>query len=313
MCPADEAALQAEIFAPNCASSGCHGAQAPAAGLDLVSPGLASRVAHLDALGCAGHPLVVPGDPASSFLVDKIANDMPACGVRMPVGRPALSAEDTECVRRWIASMESSSPDGGTSDAGLRCPVGLTACGTTCVDTDFDRANCGSCGNACGATDLCAGGSCAGECPVGTTDCGGGCVNTMTSSRHCGACGNACALGAACVDGACNCGPRATFSADVLPIFAASCANMSCHSGMRPAAEMSLEAASAYAALVNVATTCRELDRVEPGAPDKSYLVNKLLGVDMCGGTQMPSRGAALPADQMDKIISWICHGAAND
>jgi hypothetical protein len=46
--------------------------------------------------------------------------------------------------------------------------------------------------------------------------------------------------------------------------------------------------------------------RVAPGAPDSSYLIAKLTGVNMCSGERMPRGGAALPAAQIDTIRSWI-------
>ncbi len=53
--------------------------------------------------------------------------------------------------------------------------------------------------------------------------------------------------------------------------------------------------------------------RVDPGHPESSYLVNKLTGVDICAGTQMPARGTSLSSAQLDLIRGWICQGAANN
>jgi hypothetical protein len=41
-----------------------------------------------------------------------------------------------------------------------------------------------------------------------------------------------------------------------------------------------------------------------------SYLINKLLGVDMCTGTQMPKADQSLAADDIQRISDWICQGA---
>lgn len=54
------------------------------------------------------------------------------------------------------ASSEASS-DAGTSDA-IAC---AHPCNGACVDTAFDRNNCGACGNACTASQFCNGGVCA--------------------------------------------------------------------------------------------------------------------------------------------------------
>jgi len=61
------------------------------------------------------------------------------------------------------------------------CGTGLTICGTGCVDTKTNNANCGACGNACSATRSCQAGQCI--CPSGYTDCSGECVNTQIDVR----------------------------------------------------------------------------------------------------------------------------------
>jgi hypothetical protein len=101
----------------------------------------------------------------------------------------------------------------------------------------------------------------------------------------------------------------------VQPIFTASCATQGCHTGARPAESLSLAAGSSYAALVNVpaASGCTSMVRVSPGATAKSYLVNKLTGVGICTGTQMPKTGSSLPAAQIAIISGWICEGAPNN
>lgn len=54
---------------------------------------------------------------------------------------------------------------GGTAGAGGIGGAGgviceFTICPTGCVDVDTDDQNCGSCGNTCDETDVCAGGIC---------------------------------------------------------------------------------------------------------------------------------------------------------
>lgn len=46
------------------------------------------------------------------------------------------------------------------TDAGPACESELTECGGDCVDTQTDLAHCGSCDNACAATDVCREGAC---------------------------------------------------------------------------------------------------------------------------------------------------------
>ena len=52
---------------------------------------------------------------------------------------------------------------------------------------------------------------------------------------------------------------------------------------------------------------------VTPGDVSKSYLENKLTGIGMCSGSQMPKAGSSLPAADLAKIRAWICSGAKND
>jgi hypothetical protein len=84
---------------------------------------------------------------------------------------------------------------------------------------------------------------------------------------------------------------------------------------MKPKEGLALDATKAYAELVNVtASQCggqRKL--VAPGSPSSSYLLQKLLNVDVCTGTQMPKAGQSLPQKQIDAISSWICSGAPNN
>ncbi|HEX7941708.1 MAG TPA: hypothetical protein VF488_07865 [Gemmatimonadaceae bacterium] len=70
-----------------------------------------------------------------------------------------------------------------------------------------------------------------------------------------------------------------------------------------------------YQALVNVVVADCSDQRVivKPGDPSASYLVNKLLGVNLCSGARMPLQGTPLSDADMAKIEAWICQGAANN
>ncbi|HXI59834.1 MAG TPA: hypothetical protein VNO55_27390, partial [Polyangia bacterium] len=82
--------------------------------------------------------------------------------------------------------------------------------------------------------------------------------------------------------------------------------------GAKPAAGLSLASGSAYASLVSVpsSSSCTSLVRVAPGAVPQSYLMNKLLDVGVCSGTQMPKTGSSLSAAELNAISGWICEGA---
>lgn len=105
-----------------------------------------------------------------------------------------------------------------------------------------------------------------------------------------------------------------SFAGAVQPILTASCANAGCHSGPNPAQGLPLGAGKSYAKLVNVVTSeCSDgRKRVLPGQPSQSYLIEKLMGVNMCFGTVMPKSGA-LSSAQIQTISNWICAGAPNN
>lgn len=139
------------------------------------------------------------------------------------------------------------------------------------------------------------------------------CLEDWITGR--GACGNTCAVGQTCVSGACTCSPvSVSYSANVQPIFTAHCNNAGCHSGPSPASGLSLAAGTSYSKLVNVtATECMDgRKRVLPGQPSVSYLVDKVMGVDLCFGTAMPKTGMISQAE-IQTITNWICAGAQNN
>ncbi|MGE0784866.1 MAG: MopE-related protein [Sandaracinaceae bacterium] len=82
---------------------------------------------------------------------------------------------------------------------GLECDAGFASCDDASPDCEqslVSHEHCGSCGHACGATELCAlsAGSprCVSSCAFGQTACGGACVDLMTDPLHCGSCTMAC-------------------------------------------------------------------------------------------------------------------------
>ena len=97
--------------------------------------------------------------------------------------------------------------------------------------------------------------------------------------------------------------------AQVSEIFAVSCAFSGCHSGGEPAGDLSLEGDFA-ARIVGVDSGQRpDFKLVDPGNPDKSYLLIKVRGDDEMVSQQMPP-GNPLPAEQVEIIRAWIASGA---
>ena len=370
-CEPTLASIQANIFAPSCARSGCHAASSPAGGLDLASSGVEARLVDQSSSTCTGL-LVASGSPETSVLFEKLSAATPSCGVRMPVGG-SLTAAEIACVGAWIASLPNgcetcggascvdvlsdalhcgdcttTCPSGSTCDAGSCACAAGELCADGCFETISDPDHCGDCTTSCTPAMVCSLSNCSATCDGALTNCSGACIDTTSDASHCGdcttacgpggscvgsacqcpgspdpetdpnncgTCGNVCAPGQSCAAGVCTCaGGSVSFSAAVQPILTASCANAGCHSGALPKAGLRLTAGNAYQALVGVtAGECNDgRKRVLPGDPSQSYLVDKLLGVDLCSGTRMPKL-AALPAASIETIASWICSGAPDN
>jgi len=127
------------------------------------------------------------------------ANNCGGCGVRCSFANAAATCAAGSCA------LGACNP--GFADCDMNAANGCEA------STNTDNANCGGCGRACAAGQVCAAGVCTTTCGAGTTNCSGACVNTATDPRHCGACARVCALpnvatnactGGGCVVGGCT-------------------------------------------------------------------------------------------------------------
>jgi len=94
-----------QIFMTKCAS--CHGGPTGMAGFDVVSPNIGVRLSNADAktTDCLGEKLIDPTTPDKSVVYTKLlAAQPPRCGLAMPPpGAGTITAEETECVRQWVA------------------------------------------------------------------------------------------------------------------------------------------------------------------------------------------------------------------
>ena len=88
----------------------------------------------------------------------------------------------------------------GTGGSGgvSACPTGTERCGGACVSTADAGQNCGKCGHACAAAEVCVAGACC------ASVCTGKCVDLQTDGSNCGKCGVGCQANEACIAGACN-------------------------------------------------------------------------------------------------------------
>ncbi|ACG72206.1 conserved hypothetical protein [Anaeromyxobacter sp. K] len=109
-----------------------------------------------------------------------------------------------------------------------------------------------------------------------------------------------------------------TFSSIAENVLVPRCATTACHSGNPPpTAPTSLDRELAYGQLVDVASMqAPALMLVEPGAPERSYLVLKLRGTAGDAGgvpTPMPTGDTLLDEAEIQAIEAWIAVGAPND
>jgi hypothetical protein len=91
----------------------------------------------------------------------------------------------------------------GSGDTETTCDVGQTDCNGVCVSVGSDILNCGTCGLACAAGQICSAGLC--TCSPGHAACGGQCVDVTGNAQNCGGCGMACTAGQQCLAGSCQC------------------------------------------------------------------------------------------------------------
>lgn len=105
-----------------------------------------------------------------------------------------------------------------------------------------------------------------------------------------------------------------SFSKDLLPVFQRNC--LACHVTGEEQGNLALMPGKAYASLVGVPALYGSLARVEPGAPERSYLMRKLEGthLDVGGrGTRMPMGFPPLEPQVLDSLKAWISAGAPNN
>jgi len=266
----------------------------------------------VDALGCEEQKLVVAGDPERSYLLTKISSDAPACGARMPLDAH-LPEGQIQCLRAWVSQLTSGGSGGqvnsqGGANAG-QPPTGGQVNGQGGANAGQPPTGGSSqVGGTAGAGGPIAGsggdvgpnqGGHSGSSPGGQNS--GGDPSSSAGSAAAGS-----------PSEPEDCGAVVSFAGDVQPIFTASCAKQGCHTNQRPSAGLSLASGTSYQALVGVMSSCAGRVQVRPGNPAESYLMDKLLGTNMCSGSQMPKAGG-LASGQLDTVRRWICQGALNN
>jgi hypothetical protein len=176
---------------------------------------------------------------STGFCVDTQtdSNNCSACGQQCPAGQVCANGG---CVQSCGLGARSSctgppSQNGGTINCST-CGQNYAACGNYCVDLTSDPINCGTCGTACSAgqvcrvgvcgaicpnSEVCAKGVCVSVCPTGSVQCGAvganataSCTDVGSDPGNCGACGNVCPQGEGCFAGSCVAACGASTAAD---------------------------------------------------------------------------------------------------
>ena len=103
------ASIQANVFTPSCAKSGCHIGGGAQAGLHLDAAGTSwNNLVSVMSSQNSSLTRVIPMDPDGSFLIHKLEgmgpNNTPlAVGMQMPAdGPPFLQNSTIQVVRQWI-------------------------------------------------------------------------------------------------------------------------------------------------------------------------------------------------------------------
>ena len=133
-----------KLFADRCSGSICHSPGATQ--IDLVSPGVDTRVANARGIGCPGL-LADPSSPDTSLLYQKVAGS-PSCGGPMPQSGPPLTDSEVDCIGLWISGLlppGNTGPDGGVDCPECQCfPIGKTQSCYTGPDGTDGKGTCKS-------------------------------------------------------------------------------------------------------------------------------------------------------------------------
>src|SRR5579872_4468311 len=111
---------------------------------------------------------------------------LPACGSITLV--PQAGDGSAPSTHAGAVRGDRACGDGGC----IVCAVGEVMCSNGCTDLSSDVTNCGSCGTACAAGDVCDLGMCAISCAPDLAPCRGSCVDLASDVANCGACGGNC-------------------------------------------------------------------------------------------------------------------------
>ena len=99
--------LQTNVFTPHC--SGCHNGSNPPGGAlpgsqNLTAGNTFANVVNVASIEQPALMRVKPGDPANSYLIQKLEGAAGISGARMPFGGPYLDQVTVDQIKSWIAA-----------------------------------------------------------------------------------------------------------------------------------------------------------------------------------------------------------------
>ena len=179
--------------------------------------------------------------------------------------------------------------------------LALPACTTDKDDTDTNAASTGTDATTGGATEVTTSDSSSGTSAADTTAADTTAADTTAADTGTGDTSTG--------DPTTGSVSGMRFADEVWPILEVKCG---CHQAAASGTLfMGADAATAYAALVNMPSTIN-MNYVTPGDPDTSYMFHKISGTQMDaggGGSKMPL-GDMLTPEQIATISAWIVDGA---
>ena len=101
--------------------------------------------------------------------------------------------------------------------------------------------------------------------------------------------------------GACVVVKKRSFAQDVAPLFNG-CSGEVCHSFGSGAIVNQIG--------ISADECCNEIQIIDPGHPERSYLLDKLLGRNLCMGSRMPLDQPPFTSDELQIVSDWVCQGA---
>jgi len=93
--------IQAKVFTPTCAVSGCHSGPAAPLGLKLDSNSSFDLLVNQASQQQAQLLRIKPNDPDSSYIIQKLEGTA-VSGLQMPRNQQPLSIETIQTIRKWI-------------------------------------------------------------------------------------------------------------------------------------------------------------------------------------------------------------------